>query len=149
MRSATELAEAIRTGELSFESALEEALGDDYDGLLDDVFRTLGHFNLGERDGTVDLGDGPLTVAEFVNLYGLAPFLPLLDWQADFRFPLGEVVAYGDEAYRVIGRRATSPFATPRYDEYELLIEALNGGSVGFVGEGEVEPVDGDEPGGE
>ena len=138
------LADAVRNGDLFFETALEEALGDDYDGSLDDVFRVLGHFNLGDRDSTVDMGGVQENIGDFVARTGLQSFVVLLNDLKDSEFSIGDVVSYGGSACRILGRRAMSPFATPRYDDYELLIESLESGTVGFVGEGEVEPVDGE-----
>lgn len=136
------LAEAVRSGELSFETALEEALGDDFDGSLDDVFRVLGNFTLGDRDRIVVLDGIPENVGEFVTRYKLHPFLALLNTLEDSEFSIGSIVTYGGSACRVLGRRAVSPFATPRYDDHELLLESLESGTVGFVGEGEIEALD-------
>jgi hypothetical protein len=144
MSKAQELADAVRNGELSFETALEEAL-DNHDDPLDDVLRILGFYNLGDRNRSVDLGGVTVNVEEFVARYNLTPFVALLNDQEGFHLGIGEVVSYGGGAYRILGRRAVSPFATPRYDDWELLIESLDSGTVGFVGEGEVDPVEGDD----
>lgn len=87
------LAEVVRSGELNFETALEEALGD-FDHPLDDVFRILGYFNLGDRDRTVDVGI-PEKVGEFVARHGLQPFVALLNDLEDFQFFIGDIVSYG------------------------------------------------------
>ncbi len=134
------LAEAVRSGELSFETALEEALGD-LDDPLYDVFRILGFFNIGDRDRSVE-GGVPENVGEFVAQHGLQPFMALLNDLEGSEFSIGDVVSYGGSACRVLGRRAVSPFATPRYDDHELLLESLESGTVGFVGEGEIEALD-------
>ena len=110
------------------------------------MFRTLAHHNMGWQDRTVDVDDRTLTVAEFVREYGLTPFLPLLDRTEDFQFPLGALVIYEDEAFQVIGRRAVTAFAAPRFGDFELLIESLSRNMVGFVSENDVEPVEKDEP---
>lgn len=141
MKDTQALTNAVRSGELSFETALEEALGD----FEDSVLRILGKFNLGDRDRIVKVGGVPENVEEFVARHGLQPFVALLDAKEDSEFSIGSVVSYGGVACRVIGRRAVSPFAMPRYDDYELLIESLESGTVGFVGESEVEPVETDE----
>lgn len=140
------LAEAVRSGELSFETALEDALGEDYDGSQDDVLRVMGYFTLGDRDRTVVVGGVPENVGEFVARHGLHPFVSLLNNLEDSQFSIGDVVSYGGTACRVLGRRIVSPFATPRYGDYELLIEALGSRTVGFVGEGEVEGLDDENP---
>ncbi len=140
------LAEAVREGRMTFEAALEEHLDGKYDVPDETVFRTLAHHNMGWQDRTLDLDDRTLTVAEFVQEFDLAPFLPLLDRLKDFRFPLGDLVIYEGETFQVIGRRAISPFAAPRFGDFELLIESLTRNMVGFVSESEVEPVEGDEP---
>ena len=139
------LADAVRTGELSFETALEEALGDSEDS-LDDVYRVLGQFNLGDRDRSVDVGGVSENVGEFVARNGLQPFVALLNELEGSQLPIGQIVSYGGSACRVLGRRAVSPFATPRYDDYELLLESLESGTVGFVGEGEAEALDDGNP---
>jgi len=141
------LSEVVRSGELSFETALEEALGD-FDHPLDDVFRILGYFNLGDRDRTVDVGI-PEKVGEFVARHGLQPFVALLNDLEDFQFFIGDIVSYGGSACRVLGRRAVSPLATPRYDDFELLLESLESGTVGFVGESEIEAFDDENSGDE
>ena len=140
------LAEAVREGRMTFEAALEEHLEGRYDGPDDTVFRTLAHHNMGWQDRTVDVEDRTLTVAEFVREYGLVPFLPLLDRTEGFQFPLGALVIYEDDAFQVIGRRAVSAFAAPRFGDFELLIESLSRNMVGFVGENDVESVEDDEP---
>lgn len=143
------LVETVLDGRLTFEAAVDEHLGDRFDGSLEDVARLIGYANMGWHERVIDLDGSTRTVAEFVDEFGLAPFRPLLDQQDEFRYPMGSIVSYGGDACQVIGRRAVSPFATPRYDDYELLIEALESGTVGFVGEGEVEPVEGDEASGD
>lgn len=139
------LAEAVRSGELSFETALEEALGDDFEDSLDDVFRILGFFNIGDRNRSVVVGGVSENVEKFVTRHGLQPFVRLLNDLEGSEFFVGEVVTYGGSACRVLGRRAVSPFAMPRYDDFELLLESLESKTVGFVGEGVVEPVETDE----
>lgn len=138
------LADAVRNGELSFETALEEALYN-HDDPLDDVLRILGLYNLGDRNRNVDLNGVSVNVEEFVAQHDLTPFVALLNNQEDFHLSIGGVVSYGGGACRILGRKAVSPFATPRYDDWELLIESLDSGTVGFVGEGEVESVENDE----
>jgi len=139
---ATKLAEAVLDGRLTLEVALDEHLDGRYDGPVDDLYRVLGYANLGQTDRVLDLDGETLTVAEFVEEFGLAPFRPLLDQQGGFRFSIGDLVSYDGQAAQVIGRRAVTPFATPQFDDWELLIEVLESGTVGFVGEGEVEPDD-------
>lgn len=100
---------------------------------------------MGWTERTVELDDCTLTVAEFVKELDLEPFLPLLDRTEDFKYPLGDLVAYEDETFQVIGRRAVTAFAAPRFGDYELLIESLTRNMAGFVSEDEVEPVEGGE----
>jgi hypothetical protein len=147
MKDTQALTDAVRSGELSFETALEEALGD-FEDSLDDVYRILGYFNLGDRDRIVDVGGVPENVGEFVARHGLQPFVALLNELDGSEFSIGDVVAYGGSACRILGRRAVSPFAVPRYDDHELLLESLESGTVGFVGEGEVEALDDEIPNG-
>lgn len=142
------LTDAVRSGELSFEAALEEALGD-FDDPLDDVFRILGYFSIGDRHRFLKMGGVPVNVEEFVARHGLQPFVALLNDQEDSEFFVGQVVSYGGSACRVLGRRAVSPFAMPRFDDHELLIESLESGTVGFVGQSEVQPVDDENSSGE
>lgn len=142
---ATSLAEAVREGRMTLEAALEEHLDGKTDHSEEDVIRTLAHHNMGWAERMVELDDRTLTVAEFVNELDLAPFLPLLDRIESFKYPLGDLVTYEDEAYMVIGRRAVTALAAPKFGDFELLIESLTGNRVGFVSENDVEPVEGDE----
>jgi len=142
---ATTLAEAVRQGRMTLEAALEEHLDGKTDMSEEDVIRTLAHHNMGWSERTVDLNDHTLTVAEFVTELHLEPFLPLLDRTEDFRFPLGDLVAYEDETFQVIGRRAVTALAAPRFGDFELLIESLTRNRAGFVNENDVEAVEGDE----
>lgn len=136
------LAEAVRNGELTLEAALEEHLGGKTDEPEESVIRTLAHHNMGWQERTVDLGDRSVTVAEFVRELGLAPFLPLLDRHEESLYSLGDIVIYEGQSNQVIGRREVSPLAAPRFDDWELLIEALDGSTSEFVGEGHVEALD-------
>ena len=147
-RDVKALADAVRSGELSFETALEEALGGDYEDSLDDVFRVLGSFNVGDRNRSVVVDGVSEGIGQFVARHGLQPFVSLLNDLEDSQFSIGEIVSYGGSACRVLGRRAVSPFATPRYDDFELLLESLESGTVGFVGEGEAEGLEDENPSG-
>ena len=139
----TSLAEAVREGRMTLEAALEEHLDGKTEQQEEDVIRTLAHHNMGWTERTVELDDRTLAVAEFVKELDLAPFLPLLDRIEDFKFPLGNLVVYEDETFQVIGRRAITALAVPRFGDFELLIESLTRNMVGFVSEDEVEPVEG------
>lgn len=143
--NAKSLAEAVREGRMTLEAALEELLDGKTDQPEEDVIRTLAHHNMGWLDRMIELDDRTLTVAEFVKELDLAPFLPLLDRTEDFKWPLGEIVAYEGEAFQVIGRRAITALAVPRFGDFELLIESLSRNMAGFVSEDEVEPVEGGE----
>lgn len=136
------LAESVRNGELTLEAALEEHLDGKYDGPEEDVIRTLAHHNMGFHNRLVDPDEGKQTVAEFVRQFDLAPFLPLLDRHEESLHSLGDIVIYEGQSYQVIGRREVSPLAAPRFDDWELLIEALDGSTSEFVGEGHVEALD-------
>lgn len=142
---ATSLAEAVSEGRMTLEAALEEHLDSKSDQSEEDVIRTLAHHNMGWQDRTVDLDERRLTVAEFVKEFDLVPFLPLLDRIEDFKYPLGGLVIYEGETFQVIGRRAITAFAAPRFGDFELLIESLTRNMAGFVSENDVEPVDGDD----
>ena len=139
------LAEAVRDGRMTFEAALEEHLDGKTDEPEETVFRTLAYHNMGWHERTVDLDDRTLTVAEYVRELDLTAFLPLLDRIEEFQFPLGALVIYEGETFQVIGRRAITAFAAPRFGDFELLIESLTRNMVGFASENEVEPVDGDQ----
>lgn len=143
-QDAKSLVEAVRDGRLTLEAALEEHLDGKTDQPEEDVIRTLAHHNMGWTERKVDLDHRTLTVAEVIREFDLAPFLPLLDRIEDFKYPLGELVAYEGETFQVIGRRAVSAFAAPRFGDFELLIESLTRNMAGFVSEDDVEPVDGD-----
>lgn len=51
----------------------------------------------------------------------------------------GDLVSYEGQTYRVLKRRTVTGFAMPSYDDYELLLETLDGHEYGFVGESDVE----------
>ena len=141
--NATSLAEAVREGRMTLEAALEEHLDGKTDLSEEDVIRTLAHHNMGWQERMIELDDHTLTVAEFVKDLALEPFLPLLDRTEGFKFPLGDLVVYEDEAFQVIGRRAITALAVPRFGDFELLIESLTRNMAGFVSENDVEPVEG------
>ena len=143
---AKSLAEAVRQGRMTLEAALEEHLDGKTDEPEEDVIRYLAYWNMGRQDRTVDVDDRTMTVADFVREFDLAQFLPLLDRTEDFKYPLGDLVVYEDETFQVIGRRAITALAVPRFRDFELLIESLTRNMAGFVSEDEVEPVEGDEP---
>lgn len=145
MNDATALAEAVREGRMTFEAALEEHLDGKTREPEENIFRYMAYFNMGWQDRMVDVDEGTFTVAEFVKQFDLQPFLPLLDRTEDFRFPLGDLVTYEGETFQIIGRRAISAFAAPRFGDFELLIESLTRNMAGIVSEDEVEPVEGDE----
>lgn len=149
MTNAESLAEAVRDGVSTLEAALEEHLDVEHNVSEEDAVRLLAYSNMGWGARAVGPDGGARTVDEFVRLLDLKAFLPLLDDQTDSEYPLGSLVSYGTDAAQVIGRRAASPFVTPRYDDWELFIKMLEGGRVGFVGESEVESVDVDGTAGE
>ena len=154
-RSAKWLVKAVRAGKCDCDSALEEHLHENYRGQLgvppfQKVQLALCYFNMGWRDRVLDLRDGPIKVSEVIQEFGLEPFLPLFNRQEDANFKKGDVVRYGNEHWgyvcRVIGRRAVTPFAMPRFDDWEVFLETSDGETAGFVGESEVEPGEEGEP---
>ena len=137
--TAKSLVKSVLNGDWTFDSALEEHL--DGVGPLRDVYRYLAYANMGWHDRVLDVEDG--TVGQFIKDYNLEHFLPLLNRSEKARFRLGDVVTFQDANYRVIRRREVWPFAAPRFDDWELLIEQIagDGDRCHFVGEGEVQPV--------
>jgi hypothetical protein len=149
-RSAKSWVELVLEGQYDCDAALEEHLWENYQGPLEvpsfsKVHLALCCFNMGERERILELADGPIAVAEVIEEFGLAPWLPLFDRREDAIFHKGDLVSYGDDACRVIGRREVTPFAIPRFDDWEVFVETLDGGTAGFVGESEVEPVENNE----
>jgi len=152
-RSARPLVKAVRAGNFDCDSALEEHLHDNYQGTLsvpdfEKVHLVLCYFNMGWRDRVLDLGNGPMPVGDIIKEFGLEPFLPLFDRKVKGSFQKGDLVRWGSESWeyvgRMIGRRAVTPLAVLRLDDWEVFIETLDGKSVGFVSESEVEPVQDD-----
>ncbi len=145
------LIEAVLEGELTFDSALEDHL-DQYRGALEipdpEIIQVaLCYANLGRTKETIDLSDGPLTVARVVEEFCLGPFAPLLDdkepdHQNEIRYPLGTLVDFSGEVCRVIGRRRVTILAMPREDEFEVFLESLEGKPMYFVGESMADPVE-------
>ena len=141
----TLLAKAVLDGRLTFDAALEEHLDDKLDAPMKTAYRIMGYANMGWAGRVLNVNNRSSTVAELVKELDLTPFLPLLDRHEEFLYSLGDIVVYEGQAYQVIGRREVSPFAAPRFDDWELLIEALDGSMCVFVGEGHVEGLDDDE----
>jgi hypothetical protein len=142
-RSAKWLAKAVLEGRWTCDSALEEHLHENYRGPLaippySKVHRALCFANMGRRDRVLELSDGPMSVAEIIEEFGLTPFLPLYDRQEGADIRLGDPVTYEGEVYRVVGRREVWPYAAPRTDDFELFIEGEDGGTFTVVGESEV-----------
>lgn len=139
-RSAKWLARAVLRGEWTCDSALEEHLHENYRGPLavlphSKVHRALCFANMGWRDRVLELSDGPLSVAEVIEEYGLEPFLPLYDRLEQASIRRGDLVTYDGEDYRVVGRREVWPYAAPRTDDFELFLEKEDGSGFTFVGE--------------
>lgn len=141
------LIESIIDGDLSFEAALEQHLGDDNPD-LDRIYAALCYFNLGQMDRVLDLPGDP-TVAQVIQQYDLGPFAPLLndqglDRHTEIRFPVGTLVEfYGDE-FKIIGRRRTTILAMPAEDDFELFLESRDGNPMYFVGESMVKEIEED-----
>jgi hypothetical protein len=139
-RSPKWLVKAVLRGEWTLDSALEEHLHNNYQGALSlpaysKLDRTLCYANMGWWDRVLELRDGPMTVAEIVKEFGLKPFLPLYARQENITVHLGDLVKYGGEEYRVIGRREVWPFAAPRCASFEVFIEKEDGTDFTFVEE--------------
>jgi len=139
-RSAKWLARAVLDGRWTCNGALEEHLHENYRGPLpilgySMLDRALCYANMGWRDRVLELQDGPMTVAEVIKEFGLKPFLPLYTRQENADFRLGDVVKYDGEVYRVVGRREVWPYAAPRCDDFELLLEGEDPSTFTFVGE--------------
>ena len=131
------LVEAILGGDLTLEAALEEHLGDDAD--LERISAALCYFNLKQLDKVLDLPDGP-TVAQVIEQFDLGPFAPLLndkqpDRHGEIRYPIGTLVDFYGDVYKVIGRRRTTILAMPAEDDFEVYLESLDGTPKYFVGE--------------
>ena len=155
-RSAKSLVKAVLNGVADCDEAIQRQLDDNYRGQLETpslkiVHVALCYFNRGQLDRSLDLPDSPLTVAEIVKEFGLAPFAPLLNDQEPDRhgeicYPLGTLVDFWGDTCRVIGRRRVTIQAMPREDEFEVFIENEDGTPLYFVGESMVEPLeDGEE----
>jgi hypothetical protein len=131
---------AVLQGEWTCDSALEAHLHENYQGPLailphSKLSRVLCYANMGWWGRELDLQDGPITVAEIIEEFGLKPFLPLYARQENATVHLGDLVKYGDEDYRVIGRREVWPFAAPRFGGFEIFIEKEDGTDFTFVEE--------------
>jgi hypothetical protein len=139
-RSAKWLVKAVLHGEWTCDSALEEHLHESYEGPLailpySKLNRALCYANMKWWDRVLDLQDGPMTVAEIIKAFRLKPFLPLYARQENAAVHLGDLVKYGCEDYRVIGRREVWPFAAPRCGSFEVFIEKEDGNGFTFVDE--------------
>jgi hypothetical protein len=152
-RSAMSLVKAVLNGQIVPDGAIQQHLDDNYRGRLETpslkiVHATLGYFNRGQLDRSLDLPDGPMTVAGIVKEFGLEPFAPLLnnqepDRHGEVRFPIGTLVDCWGDVCRVIGRRRVTIQAMPREDEFEVFIESEDSTPLYFVGESMVEPLEG------
>jgi hypothetical protein len=139
-RSAKWLVKAVLEGEWTCDSALEEHLHENYRGSLailpySKVHRALCFANMGWWDRVLELQDGPMTVAEVIEEFGLKPFLPLYDRQEEASIRRGDLVTYDGDVYRVVGRREVWPYSAPRTDDFELFLEREDGSGFTFVGE--------------
>lgn len=154
-RSAKSLVKAVLNGVIDPDDAIQQHLDDNYRGRLETpslkiVHATLGYFNRGQLGRSLDLPDGPMTVAAVVKEFGLEPFAPLLndqepDRHGEVRYSVGTLVDFWGDVCRVIGRRRVTIQAMPREDEFEVFIENEDGTPLYFVGESMVEPVEGEE----
>jgi hypothetical protein len=151
-RRAKSLVRAVLNGVTDCDEAIQRQLDDNYRGRLETPSLKIAHvalcyFNRGQLDRSLDLPDGPMTVAGIVQEFGMAPFAPLLndqepDRHGEVRFPIGTLVDFWGDACRVIGRRRVTIHAMPREDEFEVFIENEDGTPLYFVGESMVEPLE-------
>jgi hypothetical protein len=151
-RNAKSLVRAVLNGTTDCDEAIQKHLDDNYRGRLEApslkiVHVALCYFNRGQLDRSLDLPDGPLTVAEIVKEFGLTPFAPLLNDQEpdrhdEVQYPVGTLVDFWRDTCRVIGRRRVTNQAMPREDEFEVFIENEDGTPLYFVGESMVEPLE-------
>ena len=141
------LAEAVLNGELTLEAALEEHLDDD-DTDMECLQAALCYANLQQFDKVLDVPGNP-SVAELIQKLDLKPFARLVndedtDSYDEVRYPIGNLVEFGGEIYKVIGRRKVSIFAMPREDDFEVFLESADGNPMYFVGESLVSSVEED-----
>lgn len=141
---AKSLVEAVLCGELTLDAALEQQLGDD-DADMESIHAALCYANLGQLDRVLDVPGEP-NVAQFIEQFGLGPFVPMLNDQepeqhGEIRYPLGTMVDFYGDVCRVIGRRKVTIFAMPREDDFEVFLESQDGNPMYFVGESMVGPV--------
>jgi hypothetical protein len=151
-RSAKSLVKAVLNGATDCDEAIQRQLDDNYRGRLETPSLKVAHvalcyFNRGQLDRSLDLPDGPLTVAQVVEEFGLEPFAPLVndqepDRQNEVQYPVGALVDFWGDVCRVIGRRRVTIQAMPREDEFEVFIENEDGTPLYFVGESMVEPLE-------
>jgi hypothetical protein len=151
-RSAKSLAKAVLNGVADCDEAIQQHLDENYRGQVEppslkNVHVALCDFNRGQLDRSLDLPDGPLTVAEIVKEFVLEPFAPLLndqelDRHGEVQYPVGTLVDFWGDTCRVIGRRRVTIQAMPREDEFEVFIENEDGTPLYFVGESMVEPLE-------
>src|SRR5260370_8697552 len=81
-RSAKWLVKAVLEGEWTCDSALEEHLHENYHGPLailgySKMNCALCYANMGWWDRALEFQDGPMTVAQIIDEFGLRPSLPL------------------------------------------------------------------------
>jgi hypothetical protein len=138
------LVEAILDGNISFETALEQFIGDASD--LHRIYAAICYLHLGQLDRAIDLPGDP-TVAQVIEQYDLEPFAPLmndhaLDRHNEIRFPVGTLVDFYGDVCKVIGRRRTTILAMPADDDFELFLESRDGHPMYFVGESMVSEIE-------
>jgi hypothetical protein len=138
------LVEAILDCDISFETALEQIIGDASD--LNRIYAAICYSHLGQLDRVIDLPGDP-TVAQVIEQYDLGPFAPLLNDQGldrhnEIRFPVGTLVDFYGDVCKVIGRRRTTILAMPADDDFELFLESQDGHPMYFVGESMVSEIE-------
>lgn len=130
---------------MDFDSALEEHLPDDV--AEQDAMIAIAHAAWGRGDDIqIAIGDRMISGNQLVERCALKPFVDVVRAcneraKADGGFSPGDLaIGYG-EIYRVLMRREITPLAMPRTDDYEVLLEKLNGAYFGFSAENEIERI--------
>ena len=134
------LARAIREGRQDFDAALEWHLNDNCQAALDceSAQVILCYAVMGRWDEPFDLDDREMTVAEIIEEFRLRPFVKLFEGEGQDEIALDDLVEAMGETYRVIGIRQVTPFAMPRCDEWEVMLETLDGEPLHLAGLSEV-----------
>jgi len=130
---------------VDFDSALEEHLPDDV--AEQDAMIAIAHAAWGRGDDfEFSFDDGMVSANQLVERCALKPFVEVVREcneraKQDGGFSPGDwAIGYG-EIYRVLMRREITSLAMPRTDDFEVLLEKLNGEYFGFSAENEIEKI--------